>query len=75
MLDGAGSYELSSVTQTDTKGEFSLAIPDHRRGLWNTEVLPLNIAAAGYKPFTFEDARAMTYAKDGDFVVIKLRPE
>jgi hypothetical protein len=75
MLDGAGSYEVSSVTITDAKGQFSLVIPRHRRGLWNTETYPPSIKAAGYRPFTFDDAEAVQYANNGESVVIKLTPE
>jgi len=75
MLDGAGSYEVSSVTVTDAKGQFSLVIPDHRRGLWNTEAYPPSITAGGYRPFTFEDVRALKYVNHGESVVISLTPE
>ena len=74
MLDGAGSYELSSVTVTDDKGHFSLVIPDHRRGIWNTETYPPTITAVGYKPFAFDDANAVQYG-DGESIAIKLTPE
>lgn len=74
MLDGSGSYELSSVTVTDAKGHFSLAIPHHRRGIWNTEAYPPTVIATGYKPFAFDDASAVTYV-NGKSVVIKLTPE
>lgn len=73
MLDGAGSYELSSVTVTDDKGRFSLAIPRHRRGIWKTDVYPPIITATGYEPFTFDDRTKITYANGQ--LVIKLTPE
>ena len=73
MLDGAGSYELSSVTVTDDKGLFSLAIPRHRRGIWNTEVFPPIITATGYKPFMYDDQTKITYANGQ--LVIKLTAE
>ena len=75
MLDGSGSYELSSLTQTDANGRFSLVIPHHRRGLWNTEAYPPTITAAGYNPFTFDDTSAVKYATNRESVVIALTPE
>jgi hypothetical protein len=74
MLDGAGSYELSTVTVTDNNGQFTLAIPRHRRGIWNTEAYPPTVTATGYRPFAFDDASAVTYV-NGKSVVIKLTPE
>lgn len=73
MLDGAGSYELTSVTVTDAAGRFSLIIPNHRRGIWNTETCPPTITAIGYKPFTFDDGSGARY--DGEFVTVHLTPE
>lgn len=74
MLDGAGSYELSSVTVTDAQGRFTLAIPKHRRGLWNTESYPPTITATGYKPFAFDNAAAVAY-DNGTSVTIQLTPQ
>jgi hypothetical protein len=74
MLDGAGSYELSSITVTDDNGRFSLAIPRHRRGIWNTQACPPTVTATGYKPFAFDDASAVTYVNEKS-VVIKLTAE
>jgi hypothetical protein len=74
MLDGAGSYEFSSVTVTDNKGHFSLTIPNHRRGIWNTETYPPTITATGYKPFSFDDTGAVEYV-NGKSVIIRLTPE
>jgi hypothetical protein len=71
MLDGAGSYELSSVTATDAKGHFSLAIPNHRRGLWNTATFPPTVTAAGYKPVDCDNTAAVEYV-DGKSVIIRL---
>ena len=73
MLDGAGSYEISSITVTDNNGNFSLVIPRQRRGIWKTDIEPLIIRANGYKPFTETDKSAVTYVND--FMVIKLTPE
>lgn len=75
MLDGAGSYELSSVTVTNAKGQFSLVIPNHRRGFWNTEAYPPTITSTGYKPFAFDDDNAVKYVNNGESVIIKLTPE
>ena len=73
MLDGAGSYKLSSVTITDDEGRFSLVIPNHRRGIWNTALCTPIIRATGYEPFTFDDANAVTYV-NGESVIIRLTP-
>lgn len=73
MIDGAGSYEVSSVTVTDSRGYFSLVFPKHRRGIWNTDIFPPEIAADGYIRTDGDDEHAV---EDffGDFVIIRLTP-
>jgi hypothetical protein len=75
MLDGAGSYELSSVTITNKEGEFALEVPDHRRGLWNTELRPPMVTAKGYKPFDFDNPKRVQYTDDGGAIIIQLTPD
>ena len=74
MLDGAGSYELSSLSVTNDKGHFSLVVPDHRRGLWRTETYPPSITAAGYKACVFDEGHGVEYIH-GESVIIRLTPE
>jgi hypothetical protein len=73
MLDGAGSYEISSITVTDNNGHFSLVIPRQRRGIWKTESNGYFIRANGYNQFTCGDNFAITYVND--FIIFKLTPE
>ncbi len=74
MIDGAGSYEVSTVTVADGKGRFSLVIPNRRRGFWKTDTFPPIITAVGYRPFTFDDISAVKYV-DGESTIIELTPE
>ena len=74
MLDGEGSYELATSTRTDADGRFTLVIPQHRRGIWNTESFPPTVSASGYKTFTREDVGSIVYLSE-DFVVFRLVPE
>lgn len=73
MMDGHGSYEVSSTTVTDEKGHFSLVIPNHRQGIWKTATNPTIIRADGYKPFTFDDPCAVTGIY-GKYITIRVTP-
>jgi len=74
MIDGAGSYELEAKAITDNEGAFTLPVPRHRRGLWNTETLPPMVWADGYHTFTLADWPQNVRYEDGK-VIILMKPD
>ena len=73
MLDGAGNYQIGALTMADKNGRFTLVVPSHRRGLWNTEIYPPTVTANGYRPFALSDwFGSVRY--QGNEVVILMKP-
>ena len=73
MLGGAGSYQIRGTTTSDGNGRFTLSVPSHRRGVWDTEMYPPMVRAKGYHPFTLSDWPASVRYQQGE-VIILMKP-